>query len=122
MDGKYYWVPFSRIREITLEAPKDLRDLVWAPAILMLSAGAQKVALLPARYPGTERSGDGALLLARKTEWVEKGDGTVGLGPADNCHRQCGTAVVGSPQDRIAQRCAGRGGNEGGGGMTSCRN
>ena len=80
VDGKYYWVPFNRIREITVEAPKDLRDLVWAPAILMLSAGAQKVALLPARYPGTERSGDGAALLARKTEWVEKGDGTVGVG------------------------------------------
>lgn len=80
VDGKYYWVPFSRLREITVEAPTDLRDLVWAPAILMLSAGAQKVALLPARYPGTESSADGGALLARKTDWIEKGDGTVGVG------------------------------------------
>jgi type VI secretion system protein ImpE len=80
VDGKYYWVPFSRIREITVEPPKDLRDLVWVPAILMLSAGAQKVALLPTRYPGTEQSADGSILLARKTEWIEKGDGAIGVG------------------------------------------
>lgn len=80
IDGKYYWVPFNRIREITLEAPTDLRDLVWLPAILMLSAGAQKVALLPVRYPGTEHQASGAALLARTTEWVEKGDITVGMG------------------------------------------
>jgi type VI secretion system protein ImpE len=80
VDGKYYWVPFSRIREITLEAPKDLRDLVWAPAIVQLSAGAQKVALLPARYPGTEKSTDGAVLLARKTEWTDTGGSAAGLG------------------------------------------
>jgi len=80
VDGKYYWIPFSRIKEITLEPPNDLRDLVWVPAILMLSAGAQKVAFLPVRYPGTEKSSDGAALLARKTDWVEKGDGTVGVG------------------------------------------
>jgi type VI secretion system protein ImpE len=80
VDGKYYWIPFSRIKEITIEAPTDLRDLVWLPAILMLTAGAQKVALLPVRYPGTEKSGDGAALLARKTDWVEQGGISLGVG------------------------------------------
>ena len=80
IDGKYYWVPFNRIREITVEAPSDLRDLVWLPAILMLSTGAQKVALLPSRYPGTETSGDGPAMLARRTDWPEKGDLPVGIG------------------------------------------
>jgi type VI secretion system protein ImpE len=80
IDGKYYWVPFNRIREITIEAPTDLRDLVWLPSILMLSTGAQKIALLPARYPGTEHTTNGPALLARLTEWVEKGDVTVGIG------------------------------------------
>jgi type VI secretion system protein ImpE len=80
IDGKYYWVPFSRVREITIEPPSDLRDLVWIPAILMLSAGAQKVALLPVRYPGTEQSGDGPALLARTTGWTDKGGISVGSG------------------------------------------
>ena len=80
VDGKYYWVPFTSIRDITIEKPTDLRDLVWLPAILTLTAGAQKVALIPTRYPGTEKSTDGAALLARKTEWVEQGDITVGVG------------------------------------------
>jgi type VI secretion system protein ImpE len=80
VDGKYYWVPFNNIKEITVEAPTDLRDLVWVPATLTLAAGAQKVAMLPARYPGTEKSSDGLVLLARKTEWVEKGDITIGIG------------------------------------------
>jgi len=80
VDGKYYWVPFSRLKEVTIEPPTDLRDLVWLPAILKLSAGAEKVALLPVRYPGTEKSSDGAELLARKTDWVERGDLTVGMG------------------------------------------
>jgi type VI secretion system protein ImpE len=80
VDGKYYWVPFSRLKEITIEPPTDLRDLVWLPAILKLSAGAEKVALLPVRYPGTEKSADGAALLARKTDWEERGDMSVGIG------------------------------------------
>jgi type VI secretion system protein ImpE len=80
VDGKYYWVPFSRIKQITLDPPSDLRDLVWAPAILTLSAGAQKVALLPVRYPGTEKSGDGPALLSRTTDWTDQGGISVGTG------------------------------------------
>ncbi|HEY4328618.1 MAG TPA: type VI secretion system accessory protein TagJ [Phycisphaerae bacterium] len=80
VDGKYYWVPFSRIKEIEVDKPTDLRDLVWVPAILTLSAGGQKVALLPVRYPGTEKTTDGPALLARKTDWVERGDISVGIG------------------------------------------
>jgi type VI secretion system protein ImpE len=80
VDGKYYWVPFSRLKQVTLDVPSDLRDLVWAPGILTLSAGAQKVALIPVRYPGTESSGDGAAMLARKTDWVDKGGIGVGCG------------------------------------------
>lgn len=80
IDGKYYWVPFSRISEMTIDKPSDLRDLVWLPSIITLTAGAQKIALLPVRYPGTERTGDGPALLSRKTDWVEKGDISVGIG------------------------------------------
>ena len=69
INGRYYWVPFSRLTTVTLEAPEDLRDLVWMPAQLQFDNGGESLALIPARYPGSESSEDGAIVLARKTSW-----------------------------------------------------
>lgn len=81
INGKYYWVPFQRLREIRVEKPTDLRDLVWAPAYLTLANGGDTVALIPTRYPGSEASDDNAIRLARKTDWVEADPDTfLGLG------------------------------------------
>jgi type VI secretion system protein ImpE len=81
LDGKYYWVPFCRIQKIEIAKPTDLRDLVWSPAQFVWTNGGQVSGHIPVRYPGTEKSSDGPLRLARKTEWIEKGDGAVvGLG------------------------------------------
>ena len=71
INGKYYWVPFNRLLRVSCEPPEDLRDLVWMPAHLQLVNEGETVALIPSRYPGTELSEDGALLLARKTIWTE---------------------------------------------------
>jgi type VI secretion system protein ImpE len=81
VDGRYWWVPFQRVRSVRLEAPADLRDLVWAPASLTWTNGGDKVALLPARYPRSESHEDAAIRLGRRTEWVEReGGGLEGLG------------------------------------------
>lgn len=81
VDGKYYWVPFDRIASIRVEAPTDLRDFVWVGAQLRLTTDAVQLALIPARYPGTEAADKDALRLARMTTWVEAGPSTfVGLG------------------------------------------
>jgi type VI secretion system protein ImpE len=69
INGRYYWVPFSRVSKVTLEAPEDLRDLVWMPAHLQFDNGGESLALIPTRYPGSEASEDGAIALARKTSW-----------------------------------------------------
>lgn len=69
INGRYYWVPFSRVSTITFEAPEDLRDLVWMPAHLQLQNGGESLALIPTRYSGSQAAADGALALARKTEW-----------------------------------------------------
>jgi type VI secretion system protein ImpE len=71
IDGRYYWVPFERLRSVALEAPSDLRDVVWIPARLGLANGGEASALIPARYPGSEADGDNLIRLARKTEWDE---------------------------------------------------
>jgi type VI secretion system protein ImpE len=75
VNGKYYWVPVSRLMRIEIDKPADLRDFVWTPATLTLENGAVNVALVPTRYPGTERETDNALRLARATDWREQPGG-----------------------------------------------
>lgn len=72
IDGKYYWVPMHRIASMTIEAPEDLRDLVWIPAQFSWANGGQSIALLPVRYPDTHTSSNDSLRLSRRTEWDEK--------------------------------------------------
>lgn len=69
INGRYYWVPFSRLSSISIEEPEDLRDLVWMPAHLEFDNGGDTLAIIPSRYPGSETSEDGLLALARKTAW-----------------------------------------------------
>lgn len=71
VNGRYYWVPFSRLAKIALEPPEDLRDVVWMPAHFQFDNGGESVALIPSRYPGSETSDDGLIVLARKTVWSE---------------------------------------------------
>ncbi|MEO6363355.1 MAG: type VI secretion system accessory protein TagJ [Caldimonas sp.] len=81
VNGRYVWVPFGTLAKVSIEAPADLRDLVWAPAHLTLANGGDTVALLPSRYVGSGAEGDGVLQLSRKTEWIELGpDQYRGLG------------------------------------------
>ncbi len=79
VEGKYYWVPFTRIARIDIEAPADLRDQVWMPAHFTWSTGGESEGFIPSRYPGSAHA-DPALALARRTEWVENGDYFTGLG------------------------------------------
>jgi type VI secretion system protein ImpE len=73
VNGRYYWIPFTRLARIDIEAPTDLRDLVWLPAHLQFTNGGEVIAMLPTRYPGSERSDDEQVLMARKTEWRQDG-------------------------------------------------
>jgi len=71
VNGKYYWIPFSRLREIRIEKPTDLRDVAWTAVNLLLANGGEAVGLVPTRYPGSEAATDPRLVMARATEWVE---------------------------------------------------
>jgi type VI secretion system protein ImpE len=85
INGRYGWVPFSHLQKLVIEAPADLRDLVWAPAQVTFANGGETVALLPARYAGTVAQTDGSLLMSRKTEW---------LALAENQYRGLGQRVL----------------------------
>lgn len=81
VDGKYVWAPFEKIRSLKMEAPSDLRDVIWMQAIVTWSNGGQTPALIPTRYPGSESADKDALKLSRLTEWREPAAGTyIGVG------------------------------------------
>jgi type VI secretion system protein ImpE len=92
INGRYYWVPFARLTRIQIEPPEDLRDIVWMPAHLDFENGGEAVALIPTRYPGSERSEDGLIALARKTVWDE-------VGP--DVHRGLGQRILATDIDDI---------------------
>ena len=76
INGRYTWVPVNNIKKIEIEKPTDMRDLVWLPANFTWANGGELVALIPTRYPETEKSGDTDLMLSRKTEWIEASEST----------------------------------------------
>ena len=81
INGRYYWVPFDRFSKIVIEAPVDLRDLVWMPAQFHFANGGEAVGVIPTRYPGSEASADCQIRLGRKTVWQEQAPGLFcGLG------------------------------------------
>ena len=81
INGRYFWLPFTAIDTLTMEAPVDLRDAVWTAATLKLVNGGEVVALIPTRYPGTTPGQDGPARLARATTWADVGADTfVGTG------------------------------------------
>jgi len=79
VEGKYYWIPFSRISRLSLEAPSDLRDQVWMPAQFTWSSGGESIGFIPTRYPGSQ-VGSEDLALSRRTEWADSEAWPIGLG------------------------------------------
>jgi type VI secretion system protein ImpE len=79
VDGKYYWVPFTRLSRLDIEAPADLRDQVWMPAHFTWSTGGATYGFIPTRYPGSALEPE-ELALSRRTEWRESGGWEIGFG------------------------------------------
>lgn len=77
--GQYSWMAFQHIATVRMEAPKRLRDLLWAPAVVRPNESFTGLdigdALLPALAPQTWRESDPAIRLGRVTEWRELEDG-----------------------------------------------
>ncbi|MCC2974176.1 type VI secretion system accessory protein TagJ [Massilia sp. IC2-476] len=71
VNGRYFWIPFSRIARIEIDPPSDLRDTVWTAATFTWTNEAQAVGLIPTRYEGSTDLESDALKLARRTEWQD---------------------------------------------------
>lgn len=73
VNGRYFWIPIMPISRIVFDPPADLRDSVWTPVTFTWTNGASTVGLIPTRYNATVLSTDEALLMSRRTQWVEQG-------------------------------------------------
>jgi type VI secretion system protein ImpE len=71
LNGNYMWVPIFRIKSLLFEAPADLRDQVWTPTRFKWTNEGEAMGFIPTRYPGTIGTKDPALLLSKKTDWVD---------------------------------------------------
>ena len=74
VDGKYYWIPFEHVREVTFTPRKHIMDMVWAPAEFRWLNEGMASGYVPVRYPGSETSADPQIQLGRKTEWSERAE------------------------------------------------
>lgn len=74
VNGRYYWLPWLRVRRVDIEKPTDLRDLVWLPAHFEWDNGGEAVGFIPSRYPGSESGPDHSIRMARRTEWLDQGE------------------------------------------------
>jgi type VI secretion system protein ImpE len=78
---RYVWIPFEEIRELSIEEPKHLLDLLWIPARITTWEGLTLNCYLPVLYPGTGYYDDDQVRVGRVTEWASQGDGfSRGLG------------------------------------------
>jgi len=75
VNGRYFWAPFARMREIEIDPPSDLRDKIWVPAVVTWSHGGKSGALIPTRYPNLAADADASLKLSSQTLWQEVGEG-----------------------------------------------
>jgi type VI secretion system protein ImpE len=81
VNGRYYWIPFHRVKSVRIEKPADLRDTVWMPANFTWANGGETVGLIPTRYPGSQAAADPLVQLARVTEWDARTEElSVGIG------------------------------------------
>jgi type VI secretion system protein ImpE len=77
--GQYTWIPFEHLLSVRMEAPKRLRDLLWAPAIVRPGPGFRNYelgeVLIPVLAPLSAQHADREVRLGRVTEWEELPDG-----------------------------------------------
>jgi type VI secretion system protein ImpE len=84
--GQYTWVPFAHIAEISVQEPKQLRDLLWAPARVRAGPAFQDFefgeVIVPVIAPLSWRHDDWEVRLGREIAWQELPDGNeIPLGP-----------------------------------------
>jgi type VI secretion system protein ImpE len=72
VQDKYTWVPIEQIKGLSIDAPSQLRDLLWAPASIQ-TADKELRAFIPALYVNSSDHPDDRVKLGRMTDWMPIG-------------------------------------------------
>jgi type VI secretion system protein ImpE len=79
--GQCMWLPLAHVASIEMPAPKRLRDLLWAPALVRTGPAFKGTelgeVLLPALSPFSSRHADDAVRLGRATVWEKQENGDI---------------------------------------------
>jgi len=82
--GQYMWLPLAHVASIEIQAPKRLRDLLWAPALIRTGKAfkGQELGevLVPVLSPFSFRHSDDTVRLGRSTVWDAEPDGVFPYG------------------------------------------
>jgi len=74
--GQCMWLPLAHIATVKIQAPKRVRDLIWAPAIVLTGEAFKGTelgeVLMPALFPLSSRHPDDAVKLGRATVWADE--------------------------------------------------
>jgi len=75
LGGQYTWIPLEHLTTVTVDPPRRLRDLLWAPVHLQAGESLAGVdlgeALLPVLTPSASRDEDELVRLGRVTRWLD---------------------------------------------------
>jgi type VI secretion system protein ImpE len=78
---EYVWLPFEQIRNLDIQAPRTLRDLLWIPAKIDLTDKPLGDVFVPVQYYGSSQHSNDQVKLGRMTDWKPLGEqGFVGAG------------------------------------------
>jgi type VI secretion system protein ImpE len=65
----YVWIPFEQIRNLEIQAPRTLRDLLWIAARLDLTEKPLGDIFIPVQYFGSSEHANDQVRLGRMTDW-----------------------------------------------------
>jgi type VI secretion system protein ImpE len=68
-NGKYYWLPFERVRRITLFRVESPLDVLWRRCQIEVQDGPNGVVYLPQLYVDSAKAEDELLRVGQSTEW-----------------------------------------------------
>jgi type VI secretion system protein ImpE len=77
--GQYTWLPLEHVASVTMQPPRRLRDLLWAPVVVRPSKRMESLelgeVLMPVLTPGAWRHQDEQVRLGRVTGVEDLADG-----------------------------------------------
>ncbi len=66
---RYLWIPFEAIREITVQSPQTLIDLIWTKGSVTTWEGLTMACFFPVLYPLSHCHTDHRVKMGRMTDW-----------------------------------------------------